>query len=164
MPTDWTEIVRQHGPGVFRAAWRVLGHEADTEDVVQAVFLEAHRLWRARPAEQWVGILRSMATRRALDHLRRRKTFAAGEELDVAAASDDPVADAIGRELAQRLSQALTELPRREAEVFCLRFFEDFSYQQIAEQLSIQVSAVSTALNKARAKLALMLDGVRKGD
>ena len=99
----------------------------------------------ARPAEQWVGILRSMATRRALDHLRRRKTFAAGEELDVAAASDDPVADAIG-ELAQRLSQALTELPLREAEVFCLRFFEDFSYQQIAEQLSIQVSAVSTAL------------------
>ena len=93
----------------------------------------------ARPAEQWVGILRSMATRRALDHLRRRKTFAAGEELDVAAASDDPVADAIGRELAQRLSQALTELPRRKAEVFCLRFFEDFSYQQIAEQLSIQV-------------------------
>ncbi len=48
--------------------------------------------------------------------------------------------------------------------MFCLRFFEDFSYQQIAEQLSINVSAVSTALNKARGKLAAMLDGVRKGD
>lgn len=164
MPTDWTEIVRQHGPGVFRAAWRVLGHEADTEDVVQAVFLEAHRLWHARPVEQWVGILRSMATRRALDQLRRRKTFAGSEELNTAAASGDPVAEAIGRELAQRLSQALAELPPREAEVFCLRFFEDFSYQQIAEQLSINVSAVSTALNKARGKLAAMLDGVRKGD
>jgi RNA polymerase sigma-70 factor (ECF subfamily) len=164
LPTDWTEIVRQHGPGVFRAAWRVLGHEADTEDVVQAVFLEAHSLWHARPAEQWVGILRAMATRRALDHLRRRKTFAGSEELITAPASGDPVAEAIGRELAQRLSQALAELSPREAEVFCLRFFEDSSYQQIAKQLSINVSAVSTALNKARGKLAAMLDGVRKGD
>ena len=164
MQTDWQEIVRRHGPGVFRAAWRVLGHEADAEDVVQGVFLEAHRLWREQPAAEWVGILRSMATRRALDRLRQRRPQATDDEINALPAADDPVAEAIGRELAQRLGQALGQLAPREAEVFCLRYFEDLSYQQIAEQLSISATAVSTALNKARGKLELLLDQARAGD
>jgi hypothetical protein len=32
--TDWNRIVREHGPLVFGTAWRILGHAADTEDVV----------------------------------------------------------------------------------------------------------------------------------
>jgi RNA polymerase sigma-70 factor (ECF subfamily) len=164
LSTDWNELVRREGPGVYRAAWRILGHEADTEDVVQNVFLEAHRQWCTRPTAEWIGILRSMATRRALDLLRRRRSFAASDELLAVPATDDPVASAIERELAARLTQVLADLPPREAEVFCLRFFEDFSYEQIAAQLGISGSAVSTALNKARAKLETMLDSARERD
>ncbi|HEY4310972.1 MAG TPA: sigma-70 family RNA polymerase sigma factor [Pirellulales bacterium] len=164
MSTDWNELVRREGPGVYSAAWRILGHEADTEDVVQNVFLEAHRLWCTRPTAEWIGILRSMATRRALDQLRRRRSFAATDELLTVPATDDPVANAIERELAARLAQVLADLPTREAEVFCLRFFEDFSYEQIAAQLGISGSAVSTALNKARTKLAVALERTCKGD
>ena len=123
LDTDWNDVVRQHGPRVFRAAWRILGHEADAEDVVQSVFLEAHRLWREQPAGAWVGILPSMATRRALDRLRTRRPMAPADEIHAVAAPDDPIAKAIEHELAQRLGQALGQLPPREAEVFCLRFF-----------------------------------------
>ena len=41
------------------------------------------------------------------------------EQCEGMAAADNPVADAIGRELAERLGQALGELAPREAEVFC---------------------------------------------
>jgi RNA polymerase sigma-70 factor (ECF subfamily) len=156
--------VRQHGPGLFRAAWRILGHEADCEDVVQTVWLEAHRLWRERPVDDWVGILRSMATRRALDLLRSRRSMEASEQLDTIASDENPVAETIRDELAERLRQALAELAPREAEVFCLRYFEEFSYQDIARQLSITVSAVSTALNKARARLEVLLHEARAGE
>lgn len=164
MDTDWTELVRRHGPGVFRAAWRILGHEADCEDVVQSVFLEAYRLWSERPADDWVGILRSMATRRALDRLRCRRPAVTIEQTCDIAARGDPVADAIGHELAARLSQALGELAPREAEVFCLRCFEELSYREIANCLSISVSAVSTTLNKARTRLEHLLDEARAGE
>ena len=147
MPTDWDQIVRQHGPGVFRAAWRVLANEADAEDVVQAVFLEANRLWRTRPAAEWVGMLRADGDAPGLDRLRMRRTHS-DLEGRIAYATDDPVAEAIGRELAQRLGQALGELAPREAEVFSLRYFEDYSNERIAELLRITPSAVSTALHK----------------
>jgi RNA polymerase sigma-70 factor (ECF subfamily) len=66
------------------------------------------------------------------------------------------------QELSDRLRQALAQLPRREAEVFCLRYFDELSYQQIADALSIRVGAVATALHKARARLeTLLLEAVR---
>jgi RNA polymerase sigma-70 factor (ECF subfamily) len=164
LETDWNRLVRQHGPGLFRAAWRILGHEADCEDVVQSVFLEAHQLWRERPADDWVRMLRLMATRRALDRLRLRGPIVSIEQFDSIAAADNPVADAIGRELGERLGQALVELAPREAEVFCLRYFDELSYLEIAAQLSISVSAVSTALNKARSRLEVLLHEASTGE
>ena len=42
---NWNDIVREHGPPTYRAAWRVLQHPEDCEDVVQEVFIEAHSLF-----------------------------------------------------------------------------------------------------------------------
>jgi RNA polymerase sigma-70 factor (ECF subfamily) len=63
----------------------------------------------------------------------------------------------VERELADRLRQAITQLPDREAAVFCLRYFDDLSYQDIAETLHIQTGAVASALHKARLKLETFL-------
>jgi Sigma-70 region 2 len=46
---DWDRIVREQGPLVYRTAWRILGHAADTEDVVQEVFLQVHQFVQSRP-------------------------------------------------------------------------------------------------------------------
>ena len=64
--TNWERIVREHGGMVFGTAWRVLGHAADCEDVVQEVFLEAHKLQQSQPVRNWPGLLRKLATYRAL--------------------------------------------------------------------------------------------------
>ncbi|HEV3262581.1 MAG TPA: sigma-70 family RNA polymerase sigma factor [Gemmataceae bacterium] len=162
--TDWNRIVRDHGPMVFGTAWRVLGHTADTEDVVQEVFLEAHRLGQAQPVRHWGGLLRRLAAYRALDRLRQRKVSVPLDGLALLGSGDAPEEQAIGRELAERLRQAVAQLPEREGSVFCLRCFEDLSYEQIAETLDISRGAVATALHKARAKLEALLTEVVKGD
>lgn len=104
-----------------------------------------------------------MAACRALDRLRRRKSFAA---LDgrIAQRGFGPEEAAIGNELAERLRQGIAELPPREATVFCLRYFEDLSYQQIAQTLHITAGAAAAALHKARAKLEGLLAEVAKGE
>ena len=162
MVTDWEGIVRDHGPMVFGTAWRVLGHAADTEDVVQEVFLEAHRLWRGRTVRSWPGLLRRLAACRAVDRLRQRKITSSLDGLALPSSNGNPETAAIEHELADRLRQALGQLPERESEVFCLRYFEDLSYQQIAETLDITPGAVAQALHKARGKLETMLTGVLK--
>ena len=134
--TDWNRIVREHGPLVFGTAWRILGHAADTEDVVQEVFLEVHRIGQSQPVRHWPALLRRVAACRALDRLRQRRAAVSLDGLVLFAPGDDPEEVAVGRELAERLRQAVAQLPEREGAVFCLRYFEELSYQQIAETLN----------------------------
>ena len=158
---DWDRIVREQGPLVYRTAWRILGHAADTEDVVQEVFLQAHLFVQTRPVRHWSGLLRRLAACRALDRLRQRRSAVSLDGLELASNGETPDEAAVSRELADRLRQAIGELPPREAEVFCLRYFDDLPYQEIADTLSISSGAVAMALHKARAKLeALLLEPV----
>ncbi len=160
--TNWNALVWEHGPLVFGTAWRILGHASDTEDVVQEVFLQAYQVLRARGVRNWPGLLRRLAACRALDRLRQRKATVPLDGLDLVSSGSAPDAAAMGRELAERLREAIAQLPDGEATVFCLRYFEDLSYQQIADTLKIRPGAVGVALHKARAKLdALLTEAVR---
>jgi len=155
--TDWDRIVRDHGPVVFATAWRILGHAADAEDVAQEVFLQAHQMQQIEEVRCWEALLRRLAACRALDRLRQRRATVPLDGLCLAGSADNPESVAIERELSARLRLAIAQLPRREATVFCLRYFEDLSYEQIAESLSIRVGAVATALHKARTRLESIL-------
>jgi RNA polymerase sigma-70 factor (ECF subfamily) len=155
--TDWDRIVREYGPLVFATAWRILGHAADTEDVVQEVFLQVHQLQQTHPVRHWAGLLRRLASCRALDRLRQRRATVSLNGLSLVGSDVGPEAAAVERELAERLRRAIAQLPDREAAVFCLRYFDDLSYQDIADALSIQTGAVASALHKARLKLEAFL-------
>jgi RNA polymerase sigma-70 factor (ECF subfamily) len=156
--TEWDRILRDHGPTVFGTVWRILGHAADTQDVVQDVFLEAYRLRCAGPVNHWSALLRRLAACRALDRLRqRRRKPHSLNGLVLVSREDGPVEVAVANELAERVRQAIVQLPEREAEVFCLRYLEEMSYEQIAATLNVSGGAVAVALHKARAKLERLL-------
>jgi RNA polymerase sigma-70 factor (ECF subfamily) len=160
---SWDQIVREHGPLVFGLAWRILGHAADAEDVVQDVFLQAHQMQQSRPIDCWPALLRRLASCRALDRLRKRRATVPLDGLALAAIGDGPEAVLIERELAERLRQAVAELPEREGTVFCLRYFEDLSNRRIAKTLNISAGAVGVALHKARARLEPLFQETVKG-
>ena len=150
---DWNTLVTTHSAAVFGIAWRILGQAEDAEDVVQEVFAEAHRTSNGKEVACWSALLRRMATCRALDVLRRRRSTTPLETIPQAAAPETTEAVVAVRELEARLRAAIPKLSDREAEVFCLRCFENLSNPEIAETLSMSATAVSTALGKARAKL-----------
>ena len=155
--TKWERIVQDHGPMVFGTAWRILGHAVDAEDVVQDVFLEVHRLWMERPVRHWGGLLRRLTSCRAVDRLRARKNNVCLNGLALVSVANGPEESAIANELADRLREAIAHLPQREGAVFCMRYFEDLPYEDIAEAMGITRGAVATALHKARAKLEAAL-------
>jgi RNA polymerase sigma-70 factor (ECF subfamily) len=159
---DWDHLVREHGPMVAGTAWRILGHAADTEDVVQDVFLEAYRKRQTEKVRNWGGLLRRLATCQALFRLRQRKRGMPLGGLPLPGTLPGPDEIAQERELADRLRRAVALLPAREGEVFCLCFFEDLTHDEIADILDISTGAVKVALHKARAKLESWLTAVRK--
>ncbi len=89
--------------------------------------------------------------------LRQRKSTVSIDGLCLFSPNGDPESQAIGRELADRLRQAIAQLPQREGTVFCQRYFDELSYDLIAENLAISRGAVAAALHKARAKLESLL-------
>ena len=157
---DWESIVRTHAPLAFDAAWRLLGHAADTEDVVQEALLDAFRLHLRQPVDNWAALIRHLATRRAIDSLRNRRTASLPplDTFDVPApASEQPESFAAERELADRLRWAIAELSDREASVFSLRYFGELANGEIALTLGISTDAVGVALHKATKRLKELL-------
>ena len=147
----------------YRTALRIVGQPADAEDVVQDVFLEVHRLWQSREVANWEAVLRSLATRRALDLLRKSK----GEESLQQPITDHAVAPDVllrEQELREEVRRAMARLPPQQAEVFALYFFEEQSHQQIAAALHISAHTVSVALHKARGKLETELEHLLSPD
>ena len=155
---DWETIAREHGPMAFNTAWRILGHVQDSEDAVQEALLDALRIFRADQVSNWGGLLRHLATCRALDRLRGHPPSQPLVAETLSPVASQPENVAIERELARRLRTAVVKLPHRQASVFSLRYFGEMSNSEIAETLQIRVDAVAVALHKARAKLKRLLD------
>jgi RNA polymerase sigma-70 factor (ECF subfamily) len=153
---DWDRFVADHGPTTLRLACRILGHGPDAEDVVQEAFLQVYLIGQKEEVASWGGLLHRAAMHRSLDRLRRRRP--SGSLIDEPLSrEDDPQEAAAAHELADRLRQAIGALPQQQAAAFCLRYFDDQPYEQIAESLGVPVGAVASALHKARGKLKSML-------
>lgn len=119
--------------------------------------MEAYQLHQRQSVRSWAAMLRRLSVCRALDRVRRRRPTVSIDGLFVAAASASAELDIMAAELTERLPDAISQLPERQGEVFCLRYFEDLSNQQIAEALDMEPGAVAVALHKARLKLESLL-------
>jgi RNA polymerase sigma-70 factor (ECF subfamily) len=158
---DWSRIVAQHSQAAWQLAYRMLGNEADAADCLQEAFAVAVRLSRRQPVRSWAGLLRRVVTMQALDRLRqrvRRRRFDGVADLpEIPDPASGPVEQAQAGELAESLRKALAQLPTQQAAVFCLRFLDDRTYEQIAELLSLETTHVGVLLHRARAALRELL-------
>ena len=163
--TDWKTIVDQYGQLVWATVFRLVGNHADASDCFQETFLEAVRVARREPVREWTALLRHLATVRALDLLRvrcrqRNRVDALADPDSLVSRAAGPRQEAEADELADRLRAALAQLPRQQAEVFCLSCLDHATYGEIGEWLEITVSAVGVLLHRARRRLQKLLESV----
>ncbi len=155
---DWQTIIKKHGPGVWRTAYRLLGNHEDAADCFQETFICALNFSRRQEVRNFPALLAQIATSRSIDHLRRRISHSQ-KQLDtpdmtvLPGDGPEPPEEIQTRELTIKLRTALGRLPGQEAQVFCLRYFDDMSYRQIAKQLCIKTGNVGVLLHRARIKL-----------
>ena len=163
---DWDGIVSREGPAVWRTVYRLLGNHADADECFQETFLSAVKLAERQPLRDERAALQRLATARAVDKLRQRYRRRKREETavweDQAAGDASPGQCAEAAELSEQLRNALSELPAKQAEAFCLFNLEGWSYQQIAGHLQTSVDAVGVMLHRARAKLRVRLATMNK--
>jgi RNA polymerase sigma-70 factor (ECF subfamily) len=156
--TDWSQIVQQHGPMVWKTIGRLVDHEADGADCFQRTFVSALQLSLTEAVRSWPALLKRLATARALECLRQRYRDAQrwttlADDLPIDRRALGPARAAESSELADHLRAALAELDVRQAQVFCLACLDGFSYQEIADELGLKVNHVGVLLNRAKSLL-----------
>lgn len=129
-------------PGL-RRFFRRRAPAADIDDLVQEVFVSL----KARRAETPIeNIDRYLFTVAGAVLSRRYRTergrASAGEAAGDEAQELSPERVVIGRERLKLAMEVIAGLPQRTREVFVLHRFEEMSYQRIAAELGISVSAV----------------------
>jgi RNA polymerase sigma-70 factor (ECF subfamily) len=155
-------IYRAHSGRLYSVACRMLGNPTDAEDLLQEIFLAAHRKLDSFRGESALGTwLFRLATNLCLDHLRSR---AARTSQLTGALDDQPgLADAGSRRFAEGsvtkmdLERALAQLPEGCRTAFVLHDVEGLEHKEVADMLGIAEGTSKSQVHKARLRLRAML-------
>jgi RNA polymerase sigma-70 factor (ECF subfamily) len=140
----------------MRQAWRILGDEAEAEDVAQDAMLRLWRQagdWRAGEARVSTWLYR-VTHNLCIDRIRKRRPSA---DIEDVAEPHDPAPSVLERlansEESRALARAILALPDRQRQALVLRHFEGISNPEIGERLECSVEAVESLLARARRQL-----------
>jgi RNA polymerase sigma-70 factor, ECF subfamily len=153
----FADLVTRYQSAVFNMAYRMLGDPTEAEDAAQEVFVRAWNQLRTFQLERRFSTwLLSIASHHCIDMLRRRKPTAPLDGVALFVPSDAPEPDEMAlrgeqREMVQRM---LNTLPEKYRTVTVLRYYNDLSYDEIAQMTGLTESAVKTQLHRARRMLA----------
>ena len=176
-------LVMAYQTPVYNLCYRMLGNAAEAEDAAQETFLRAYTHLRSydpqRPFRSW---LLSIASHYCIDRLRRRRItwLPLEEEFAAPSGAAEPAGRASGqgiaavrlasgspgpesvvaqREREEHIQGLLAGLSPIDRAAITLRYWYDCSYEEIAETLTLTVSAVKSRLHRARRALAGMMEG-----
>lgn len=144
-------LYRRHVRRVYALLWRICGHEARAEDLVQEAFVRA---WQALPAFRYESAfstwLHRLAVNTALMELRSRRgnedLETDDEVLQQHAGHDHPERAATGAEL----ERAIATLPPRARAVLVLHDVEGWKHEEIAAELGMAIGTSKAQLHRAR--------------
>jgi RNA polymerase sigma-70 factor, ECF subfamily len=168
-------LVRTHYNLAYNAAYRLLGDADAASDATQAAFVRAYRSIRSfRLNAAFSTWLYRIVTNVCLDHLRQRERQAQSltllgadddasqEEREIPDDSGDPALAAERAEVQELVQAALRRLTSEHRAVLVLYDLRGFSYEEVAEVLSLPLGTVKSRLNRARH--ALKEEIARRGE
>ena len=144
------------GEPVYWHVRRLVGSHADAEDVVQETFIKVYQsLSTLRDNSALKAWLYKIATNEALSHLRRNQNGHVSIDdsaPDLLALKADEYFDYSDLE-AVKLQSAINSLPPKQRVAFNLRYYDDLSYDEIADVTDSTAGNVKVNYHLAKNKI-----------
>ena len=152
------------------------GSREQAEDLFQETFRRVHEKAATFRGGKFKSWLFTIATRVAIDNLRRRKQLrfvslnrdsdcneGSGGQLSAAAVtqeSDEPPEEAVMAEQKEHVRRAIELLPAKQKATLVLSYYQQLNYQQVAEVMGCSVGTVKTQMSRALRALAQKLPDI----
>jgi RNA polymerase sigma-70 factor, ECF subfamily len=166
----FAEILYSFQDAVYNLCYRMLSDAGEAEDAAQEAFLKAYnnlsRYDHNRSFKTWIL---SIASNHCIDRLRKRRMHFVSIDEPIPAtlslASDDPLPEqaTISHQRSAEMQALLDELEPDYCLAVILRYWYDYSYAEIAEQMETTESAIKSRLFRARKMLAAKIEAQSPG-
>ncbi|MHC4743192.1 MAG: RNA polymerase sigma factor [Planctomycetota bacterium] len=173
--TAFGELVRRYGDSVLGYLVKMTGNREQAEDFFQETFKRVHEKAHTFRGERFKSWLFTIATRVAIDGLRKKKrqpavslnrSFGCEDghcsELTAVAAveSSDPSKEAVVSEQKEQVRLAVEELPAKQRATLILAYYQQLSYPEVASVLGCSTGTVKVQMSRALRTLARKLPDV----
>jgi RNA polymerase sigma-70 factor (ECF subfamily) len=150
------QLVERHRDTAVAVAYRVVGQEADAEELAQEAFLKIFEAAnRYEATASFTTYLYRVVTNLCYDRLEKNQphSMEPSRGMNHRGGEDDPEETLLRREENQAIQSALQSLPTRQRIAITLQQFEDLSYAEIAEAMDVTEKAVERLIARARDQL-----------
>ena len=157
------DLYSRYAKAMYNVCLRIVGHDAEAEDVLQEAFLDAFgNLHRFRAESTFGAWLKQIVVNRAIGQLRSRKltlvsTDDLGESFDVPDSGDGYVDEESLNWDVERVRRAMQTLPEGYRVVLTLHLFEGYDHEEIGQILCIGESTSRSQYLRAKRKLVEQL-------
>ncbi|MEE9555278.1 MAG: sigma-70 family RNA polymerase sigma factor [candidate division Zixibacteria bacterium] len=156
--TAFREILRRYRERVLAICLRMLKNRTEAEEAAQDSFVKAYyhleSFDKSRDFSAWLA---GIAINECRDRLRKRsrfrKLFREIPENDLGSRQVSQDEDYESKVRIRAIENAIEQLPEKLREVLVLRAYADYSYEEIAGILNIEIGTVMSRLHRSRAKL-----------
>lgn len=155
---QFAPLYDEHHERLFRVALLLChGNRAAAEDAVAETFIKVHKAWSEGRVENFFGYARQTLVNHVLGQYRRQQVAnrylgTQAGDLRGALQPDDEVVDG------QATFELLEQLPPRQRAAIVLRFYEDLTYEQIAQSLDVTVGTVKAQVSTGLQRLRSLME------
>jgi len=155
----FTNIVEAYQKPVYNLCYRMLNNAEDAEDAAQETFLRAYRsLKQYDQSRQFSTWLLSIAAHYCIDQIRKNRmnliSLEDQPEQEIPDKLPGPESILSKREEQNRMRLLLEKLNPTDRAAVIMYYWYDYSYDEIAQSLSLSESAIKSRLHRARKEMA----------
>lgn len=158
--TAFEYLFNRYRDAIHRLFVQRLGGANDADDLLQETFIKVYiNLHRYNPAYTFGQWVYTIARNTFVDFIRRRQDDLSIDERFASPASNNPTPEERVINLQQRtqIECYLERLTPRYRQLIVMRFFDEYSYEEIAEKLTLPLGTVKTQIHRARERMCRMI-------
>ena len=147
---EYNECVMNYADNIYRFALKNLRNEEDAKDITQTSF---EKLWVNREKvdnERCKSYLFTIAYHQIIDHVRKNRRVVLQEDFSTLQLQSAPGQSTNVKKI---LNEAIYRLNDLQRSLILLKDYEGYSYNEIAEITSLNLSQVKVYLHRARIQL-----------